>query len=149
MASLNKILIMGNLGQDPEIRYLSDGKAVASFSVAANETWINKEGKKEEHTEWFKIKVWGKQGENCAEYLSKGRPVFIEGKVRTNQWDDKDGNKRYTTEIIASTVQFLGSQTSDNFQSKNNNSFASNQGNEPTDTKNLGLNPDPDSDIPF
>lgn len=109
MASVNKVILIGNLGDDPEKRVTGSGMSVTSFRIATNERWTDKAGQKQERTEWHKIVVWGQQGENCAQYLAKGRPVYVEGRLQTRQWDDKDGNKRYTTEIVAQRVQFLGS----------------------------------------
>jgi single-strand DNA-binding protein len=107
--SLNKVMILGRLGQDPELKHTPNGMAVANFSVATSESWNDKNtGQKQERTEWHRIVVWGKLAELCGQYLSKGRQVFLEGKIQTRSWDDKEGNKRYTTEIVASTVQFLG-----------------------------------------
>ncbi len=101
-------MLIGNLGQDPETRYTPSGQAVANFSIATTEKWNNKQsGQPEEKTEWHRIVVWGKLAELCREYLAKGRTVYIEGRLQTRSWDDKDGNKRYTTEIVAQTVQFL------------------------------------------
>ncbi|HKY61798.1 MAG TPA: single-stranded DNA-binding protein [bacterium] len=108
MASVNKVILIGNLGSDPEVKYTPSGTAVANFNIATNESWLSKDGKKEERTEWHKIVVWSKLAELCGEYLSKGRPVYIEGRLQTREWNDKDGNKRYTTEIVAQTIQFLG-----------------------------------------
>lgn len=109
MASVNKVILVGNLGKDPEVRYTPSGAAVANFSIATTDKWTNKQtGKPEERTEWHRIVVWGKLAELCKEYLSKGRAVYVEGRLQTRSWDDKDGNKKYTTEIIANTVQFLG-----------------------------------------
>lgn len=108
MASVNKVIIVGNLGQKPELRTTPGGQAVANFSVATNEKWQDKAGATQEKTEWHKIVVWGKTAENCAQYLDKGRPVYIEGKLQTRQWEDKDKVVRYSTEIQAQTVQFLG-----------------------------------------
>jgi len=109
MASVNKVILIGNLGSDPEVKYTPSGTAVANFNVATNESWVSKDGKKEEKTEWHKIVVWSKLAELCGEYLAKGRPVYLEGRLQTRDWNDKDGNKRYTTEIVAQTIQFLGS----------------------------------------
>ena len=109
MASLNKVMLIGNLGQDPEVRFTPAGQAVATFSIATSERWTDKAGQKQEKTEWHRIVVWGKTAENCKEYLSKGRPVFVEGRLQTREWTDKEGKKRYTTEVVASLVQFLGS----------------------------------------
>jgi len=113
MAGINKVILVGRLGQDPEVRYTPDGTAVANFSIATSEEWKDKNsGEKRERTEWHRIVAWRKLGEICGEYLSKGRQVYIEGRIQTRSWEDKDGNKRYTTEIIASDVQFLGGRDS-------------------------------------
>lgn len=109
MASVNKAIIIGNLGADPEIRYTPSGTAVANFSVATREQWTNKDGEKEERTEWHRIVAWARLGEICGEYLKKGSPVYIEGRLQTRSWEDREGIKRYTTEIIAQTMQMLGS----------------------------------------
>ncbi len=108
MASVNKVILVGNLGRDPELRYIPSGQAVANFTLATNDRWRDKEGNNQERTEWHRIVVWGKSAENCAQYLQKGRSVYIEGRLQTREWEDKDGNKRQTTETIAQTVQFLG-----------------------------------------
>ena len=108
MAGINKVIVVGNLGKDPEVRHTPNGQAVANFSIATSEAWTDKGGQKQERTEWHRIVAWGKLAELCGKYLSKGRQCYIEGKLQTRAWDDKDGGKRYTTEIIASTVQFLG-----------------------------------------
>jgi single-strand DNA-binding protein len=107
---VNRVIILGRLGTDPEVKYTQSGTAVTRFNVATNESWLNKEGQKEEKTEWHRIVVWGKQAENCGQYLAKGRQVYVEGRLQTSNWEDKDGNKRYTTEIIAQTVQFIDSR---------------------------------------
>ena len=106
--SLNKVLLIGNLGKDPEVRFTPSGRAVAKFPLATSEVWNDQDGQRQERTEWHNIVVWGKQAETCGQYLAKGRQVFIEGSVRTRQYDDKEGNKRYITEIIGQRVQFLG-----------------------------------------
>ena len=106
--SVNKVILIGRLGADPEVRYTNDGIAVATFRIATNETWVNKKGEKEERTEWHRIVAWRKLGEICGEYLSKGKQVYIEGRLQTRSWEDRDGNKRYTTEIIANNMQILG-----------------------------------------
>jgi len=108
MASVNKVILVGNLGADPEKRVTGSGQVVTNFNIATTDRWNDKSGQRQERTEWHRIVVWGQQAENCATYLSKGRPVYIEGSLRTRQWDDKDGNKRYTTEVVAQRVQFLG-----------------------------------------
>jgi single-strand DNA-binding protein len=110
MAGLNKVMIIGNLGRDPEIRYSQQGTAVVNFSVATSDTWIDKNtGQRQERTEWHRIVVFGKQAENCEKYLSKGRQVYVEGKLRTSSYE-KDGQTHYATDIIADTVHFLGSK---------------------------------------
>jgi len=111
--SLNKVLLIGNLGKDPEVRFTPGGRAVARFPVATSEVWSDQEGQRQERTEWHNVVVWGKQAETCGQYLSKGRQVFLEGSIRSRQYDDKDGNKRYITEVIAQRVQFLGSRSGD------------------------------------
>ncbi|MBW2713404.1 MAG: single-stranded DNA-binding protein [Deltaproteobacteria bacterium] len=108
MASINKVILIGNLGRDPELKYTQSGQAVCNFSIATTEKWKGKDGQMQEKTEWHRIVAWGKTGELCSQYLSKGRPVYIEGRLQTRDWEDKDGNKRQTTEINANTVQFLG-----------------------------------------
>jgi single-strand DNA-binding protein len=109
MASVNKVILVGNLGADPDKRVTGTGQVVTNFNIATTDRWNDKSGQRQERTEWHRIVVWGQQAENCAQYLSKGRPVYVEGSLRTRQWDDKDGNKRYTTEVVAQRVQFLGS----------------------------------------
>jgi single-strand DNA-binding protein len=106
--SLNRVLLIGNLGRDPEVRFTPSGRAVARFPLATSEVWTDQEGQRQERTEWHNVVVWGKQAESCGQYLAKGRQVFVEGSIRTRQYDDKDGNKRYITEVIAQRVQFLG-----------------------------------------
>ena len=107
MAAVNKAIILGNLGRDPEVRYTTDGNAVTTFSVATTETRKDRDGNSQEHTEWHRIVVFGRLAEVCGEYLAKGRSVYVEGSIRTRSWDDREGNKRYTTEIVGRTVQFL------------------------------------------
>jgi single-strand DNA-binding protein len=108
MAGVNKVILIGNLGADPEIRYTSNGTAVANFRLATTERWNNPTGEKEERTEWHRIVAFGKLGEICGEYLAKGKQVYIEGRIQTRNWEDKDGNQRTTTEIIATGMQMLG-----------------------------------------
>ena len=99
MASVNKVILIGNLGRDPEVRYTQNGTAVANFTLATNEVWNDKSGARQEKTEWHRVVVWGKQAEIAREHLSKGKQVYIEGSIQTRQWDDREGNKRTTTEI--------------------------------------------------
>jgi single-strand DNA-binding protein len=108
MASVNKVMILGNLGRDPELRHTQAGKAVATLRVATNEAWTDQSGERQERTEWHSIVVWGRQAENCNQYLKKGRSVFVEGRLQTRKWQDREGNDRYTTEIVADRVQFVG-----------------------------------------
>jgi single-strand DNA-binding protein len=108
-AGVNKVILVGNLGSDPELKNTSGGTSVCEFRVATNESWKGKDGQTQDRTEWHRIVVWGRLGENCGKYLSKGRPVYLEGRLQTRSWEDKEGNKRYTTEIVARDVQFLGS----------------------------------------
>ncbi len=110
--SVNKVMLVGRLGQNPEVKYTPSGQAVANFSVATNENWTDKSGQKQERTEWHRIVVWGKLAELCNQYLTKGRQVYVEGRLQTRQWQDKDGQTRYTTEVQAQTVQFLGAGAS-------------------------------------
>jgi single-strand DNA-binding protein len=105
---VNKVILIGNLGADPEVRFTPGGQAVANFRIATNESWTDKNGQKQERTEWHRIVAWGKLAELCGEYLKKGRQAYVEGRLQTREWTDKEGRKNYTTEIIASTVQFLG-----------------------------------------
>ena len=106
--SVNKVILLGRLGQDPELKYTPGGAPVCNFSLATSENWTDKSGQKQERTEWHRVVVWGKLAELCNQYLSKGRQAFVEGRLQTRQWDDTNGQKRYTTEINASTVQFIG-----------------------------------------
>jgi single-strand DNA-binding protein len=110
MASVNKVILIGNLGRDPELRYTKDGRAVANFTLATSDRWRDKEGASQERTEWHRIVVWDKQAENCAQYLQKGRSVYIEGRLQTREWEDREGQKRQTTEIVAANVTFLGNR---------------------------------------
>lgn len=112
--SVNKVILLGRLGQDPELKYTPGGAAVCNFSMATTEAWTDKQGQKQEKTEWHRIVVWGKLAELCNQYLAKGRQAFVEGRLQTRSWDDKDGSKRYTTEVMAATVQFIGGATTSN-----------------------------------
>jgi single-strand DNA-binding protein len=106
--SLNRAIIIGNLGQTPELRRTTNGQSVCDLSVATHESFTDKSGERRDSTEWHKVVVWGRSAESCATYLAKGRPVCVEGRLTTRAWDDRDGKKRYTTEIVASRVHFLG-----------------------------------------
>jgi len=108
MASVNKAILIGNLGKDPELRYTPSGQAVASFPLATSERFKDKEGNWQERTDWHNVVVWGRQGETVKEYLKKGRSAYVEGRIQTRSYEDRDGNKKYVTEIVASRIQFLG-----------------------------------------
>lgn len=106
--SLNKVMLLGRLGRDPEVRYTSSGKAVATFTLATSYRWRNQDGNDQENTEWHRIVAWGRLGEICGEFLSKGKQVYLEGRIQSREWEDQDGNKRTTVEIIATDMIMLG-----------------------------------------
>lgn len=133
MSNLNRVTLIGKLGKDPEIRYVPSGQACANLSVATNEKWVSKEGKAQEATEWHRVVVWGKLAESCGEHLSKGRTVYLEGKLKTRAWE-KDGDKRYTTEVQATQVIFMPD--------------GSGKGAKPAGDMGYGLM-NPDDDVPF
>ena len=105
---LNKMMVIGNLGADPEMRYTANGHAVTEFRVAANRRYTTRDGEQRDETEWFRVVTWNNLAEICSQYLSKGRQVYVEGRMQTRSWEGQDGNTRYTTEIIAEEVKFLG-----------------------------------------
>ncbi len=113
MAGVNKVIIVGNVGRDPELRSTQGGQAVATFSVATSERFKDKEGQPQERTEWHRVVAWGRLAEICGEYLRKGKQVYIEGRLQTRDWEDKDGHKRYTTEVVANVMQMLGRRGDD------------------------------------
>jgi len=106
--SVNKVILVGHLGQNPELKYTPSGQAVCNLSIATNESWTGKDGQKQEKTEWHRLVLFGKLAELAGQYLQKGRQVYIEGKLQTRSWQDKDGQTRYTTEVVGQTMQFLG-----------------------------------------
>ena len=108
MGSVNKVILVGNLGRDAELRYTPGGAAVATLNLATTEVWNDKNQQRQEKTEWHRVVLWGKQAESLQEYLTKGKQIYVEGRLQTRQWDDKDGNKRYTTEIKADRITLLG-----------------------------------------
>jgi single-strand DNA-binding protein len=108
MGSVNKVILVGNLGRDAEMRFTPGGQAVATLNLATTEQWNDKEGQRQEKTEWHRIVLWGRQAESLSQYLVKGKQIYVEGRLQTRQWDDKDGNKRYTTEIKADRITLLG-----------------------------------------
>jgi len=119
--SVNKVILIGRLGKDPEMRFTPSGRAVTNFTMATNENWTDQSGERQERTDWHRIVVWGKLAENCAKLLSKGKQVYIEGRLQTRQWDDRDGNKRYTTEVVANQMQILTPADSSERGYNNNN----------------------------
>ena len=147
MAGVNKVMIVGHLGNDPEVKMLSSGQSVARFSVATSESWTGKDGQKQEKTEWHRVVVWNKLAELCGKYLAKGRQVYAEGRLQTSSWEDQQGQKRYTTEVIASTVQFLGGRGD---QPSQQQSQSSSEGTK-TETQDFGAEPSFDSaeEMPF
>lgn len=115
MASVNKVILIGNLGKDPELRYLPSGDAVANLSLATTEQWKDKQsGEKKEETEWHRVAYFGKLAEICGEYLKKGAPIYVEGRIKTQKWKDKDGTDRYSTNIVGETMKMLGQKASGN-----------------------------------
>lgn len=108
MASFNKVMLMGNLTRDPELRYTSGGQAVCNFSLAINRYFNDKQGERKEETTFMRVTVWGKQGENCAQYLTKGRSAFVEGRLQSRSWETEDGQKRSAVDVVADSVQFIG-----------------------------------------
>jgi single-strand DNA-binding protein len=140
MAGVNKVILIGNLGADPEVKYLSNGTTVANFRMATSESRVNRSsGEKTTVTEWHRVVAFGRLAEICGEYLNKGKQVYIEGRIRTRSWESKDGNRRYTTEIVASQMQMLG--------------IAGTPGGPPDSEKPLETDeegtPPPDDDVPF
>lgn len=111
MASVNKVILVGNLGRDPEVRYMPSGDAMANLNLATTDTWKDKSGEKQEKTEWHRVVMFGKTAEIAGEYLKKGSQVYIEGRLQTRKWTDKEGQERYTTEIVADRMQMLGSRS--------------------------------------
>jgi single-strand DNA-binding protein len=108
MSGVNKVILIGNLGSDPTVRFTQGGTAVANFNIATTERFNNRNGEREERTEWHRIVAWGRLAEICQQYLKKGKQVYIEGRLQTRQWEDQQGQKKYTTEIVASNMQMLG-----------------------------------------
>jgi single-strand DNA-binding protein len=150
MASVNKVIVVGNLGKDPETRFLPDGKAVCNFSVATTDKWTDKAtNEKKEVTEWHRISSFGRLAEICGEYLKKGSQVYVEGKLRTRKWQDKEGQDRYTTEIIADAMQMLGSRSGMGGGESRETREPSAEGESKPAKKPAGQFQDMDDDIPF
>jgi single-strand DNA-binding protein len=145
--AVNKVILVGNVGKDPEIRHLEGGTPVANFSLATSETYTNRNGEKVTQTEWHNIVVWRGLAEVVEKYVKKGAQLFIEGKIRTRSWDDKDGNKRYTTEIVADTLQMLGKRTETGGEPTQNSGSS---GNFSSSTNgDMPSMPEPEDDLPF
>jgi single-strand DNA-binding protein len=148
MASINKVILIGNLGKDPEIRYMPNGDAVTNITLATTETWKDKTGEKQEKTEWHRITFYRKLAEIVGEYLKKGRSVYVEGRLETRKWTDKAGVDRYTTEVIASDMKMLGSKPGSSFEVENKNDSTPISKDVPTNESSSGFG-DMDDDIPF
>jgi single-strand DNA-binding protein len=118
MKGLNRVMIIGNLGHDPEMRYTPSGKPVTSFSVAVSRTWKAPDGERREETEWFNVVAWDSLAETCKQYLSKGQPVYVEGRLQTRKWDDQEGKKHSRTELVASHMIFLGERRASTAESQ-------------------------------
>lgn len=149
MSGINKVIIVGRLGQDPEMKAVGQGSTVTRLSVATSEAWNDKNGQKQERTEWHRITVWGKLAEICGKYLSKGKMVYVEGKLQTRSWED-NGQKKYATDIVASTVQFLSPNTGANTSTDQSQGMNQSSGN---DFNFNDFGPEPSfnqsEDIPF
>ena len=139
--SVNKAILIGRLGKDPELRYTPSGKAVASFSLATSERWTGQDGQKNESTTWHNIVAWGKQAEVLKEYMAKGREIYVEGRISNRSYDDKDGNKRYISEVVVQNFQFIGSRSDSGGAPPSSNGQPSSA---PPGTDNSG-----DDDLPF
>ena len=154
MGSVNKVILVGNLGRDVELRYTPGGAAVATLSLATAEVWNDKSGQRQERTEWHRVILWGKQAEALQEYLKKGKQIYVEGRLQTRQWDDKDGNKRYTTEVKADRLTLLGvgsgRSNAGERRSSNQPESAEDGGAQPESAEDgVAVNPITDDDIPF
>ena len=146
MGSVNKVILIGNLGQKPELKYLPSGQAVCEMRLATNEVYNDKQNQRQERTEWHRVVVWGKTAENCAQYLDKGRQLYVEGRLQTRSWDDKTtGQKRYMTEVVANQVTFLSSGAGEGRQGQGQGRGT---GEAPPPSEDMGA-PDSTDDIPF
>ena len=145
MMGVNRVTLLGNLGADPEAKKTASGQSITLFNLATSNSWTNREGQRQEHTEWHRVVVWGKLAETCAEYLAKGRKVYVEGRLQTRSWEDDKNQKRYTTEIVAREVLFLNSK-SENMASSSQGASSSAPANEPPFGEDNKSSAD---DIPF
>ena len=149
MAGVNKVILVGNLGKDPEVRHLENGTAVANFPIATSESYKDKQGNRVDQTEWHNVVVWRKLAEIAENYLKKGSQIYLEGKLRTRSWDDPQGNKKYTTDVVADTFTMLG-RKEDNQNAGNSGTTAYNQPTNITSTSNVANNPvQEEDDLPF
>ncbi len=155
MSSVNMVILIGNIGRDPELRHTQGGMAVCNLSVATNEKWKDKDGTTQERTEWSRVVVWGNTAEACAKYLKKGRSVYVKGRLQTREWEDKEGVKRYSTDIFAQDVQFLGGQSgigrgeNEPPPFSDDDAPAQRGGGFQTDASGAGGGRPPDDDVPF
>lgn len=150
MASVNKVILVGNLGADPEIRHLPSGDVVANLRIATTDTWKDKDGSKQENTEWHRVSFFGRQAEVCGEYLRKGSQVYVEGAIRTRKWQDKDGQDRYSTEIKGDRLQMLGSSGQRGSPGESSKVGANSTGHQTKDTSYTpAVNALDEDDIPF
>ena len=143
MASVNKVIVLGNLGRDPEMRYTADGKAIATLNIATSESFKDKDGNKKENTEWHRVVLFGRTAEVAGEYLRKGSTAYIEGRLQTRKWTDKEGQERYTTEIVGDRLQLIGGKKSEEGGSEHAPAPASRGGNTPPPVEDF------DDEIPF
>ncbi len=148
MAGVNKVILVGNLGKDPEIRYTQGGTAIARFSLATSERFKNKDGEWEEKTEWHQVIFFGRLAEVCGEYLHKGKQVYVEGRLQTRKWQAEDGTDRYTTEVVGQVMQMLGSQQDGNGAGRGRSGGGTRGGGRQSSPPPSGAQP-PDDDIPF
>jgi single-strand DNA-binding protein len=150
MASINKVILIGNLGRDPETRYTTDGAAVTNVTLATTDVWKDKGGEKQERTEWHRVVFFGRLAEIASEYLKKGSPVYVEGRLQTRKWTDKEGQERYTTEIVASDMKMLGSRSGGSEpMARERAPAAATSGGGGQAKKGGGAFDDMDDDIPF
>lgn len=157
MASVNKVILVGNLGKDPEVRYMPSGEAIANITVATTDSWKDKQGEKQERTEWHRVSFFGKLAEIVGEYLKKGSQIYVEGRLQTRKWQDKEGQDRYTTEIVADKMQMLGGRSGGGMSSMDRDSGSQDSGRGESPAKSGGSAPakssagfdDFEDDIPF
>lgn len=148
MSGVNKVILLGNLGKDPEVRHLDNGRAVANFSIATNETYKNKQGDKVTNTEWHNVVLWSPLAEIAEKYMKKGDQVYIEGKITTRSWDDQDGNKRYTTEVVGRELTLLGGNSPEKSSGGGQPSSSTTNSSTPQESPVSDISQE-DDDLPF